>query len=130
MRVCGRMRIRCQQVKRIVQSEEEGDDERLRDFDAIDASEDVDAIWAKDGHGGHVKVVEESEVEELPKVWLEGGRDHDLGDPEIDKVDDQQGDAGECWDEEFVPPPDVEQVVANAEDGDGLEGEDCGEVGC
>lgn len=29
-----------------------------------------------------------------------------------------------------MPPPDIEEVVADAEDGDGLEGEDGGEVGC
>lgn len=53
-----------------------------------------------------------------------------MGYAEIDKVDDEDGDGGEGGDEEFVAPPDVEEVVADAEDDDGLEGEDRGEVGC
>lgn len=52
-----------------------------------------------------------------------------MGYAEIDKVDDEDGDGCEGGDEEFVPPPDVEEVVADAEDDDGLEGEDGGEVG-
>lgn len=56
-------------------------------------------------------------------------RDDDLGDVEVDEVDYEDGDRGECWDEEFVPPPDVEEVVADAEDGYCLEGEEGGNVG-
>jgi len=29
-----------------------------------------------------------------------------------------------------MPPADVEEVVTYAEYGDGLEGEDCGKIGC
>lgn len=46
-----------------------------------------------------------------------------MGYAEIDEVDDEQGDGCEGGDEEFVPPPNVEEVVAYTEDGDGLEGE-------
>jgi hypothetical protein len=40
---------------------------------------------------------------------------------EIDKVDDQDGDAGNGGDEEFMSPADVEEVVANSKDDDRLE---------
>ena len=53
-----------------------------------------------------------------------------MGYPEIDEVDYEEGDGGYAGDEEFVPPADVEEVVADAEDADRLEGEDAGEVGC
>ena len=52
-----------------------------------------------------------------------------MGYAEVDEVDDEDGDGGEGGDEEFVAPPDVEEVVAYAEEDDGLEGEDGGEVG-
>lgn len=52
-----------------------------------------------------------------------------MGYPEIDKIDDENGDGCEGRDEEFVAPADIEEVVAYAEDDDGLEGEDGGEVG-
>ena len=51
-------------VKGVVDDEEDCYDERLRDFDAVYAGEDVDAVGAEDGDGGHVDVVEEAEVEE------------------------------------------------------------------
>lgn len=50
--------------------------------------------------------------------------------PKIDKVDDEDGDAGDGGDEEFMAPSDIEEVVADSEDDDGLEGEDGGEIGC
>lgn len=56
--------------------------------------------------------------------------DDDAGDAKVDKVDDEQGDGGEGGDEEFVAPADVEEVVADAEDGDGLQADDGREVGC
>jgi hypothetical protein len=53
-----------------------------------------------------------------------------LGYTEVDEVNDQNGNAGYAWDEEFVSPADVEEVITNAEEGDGLEREDGGEVRC
>ena len=88
MGVGSRMWVGCQQVKRIIEDEEEGNDERLRDFDAVNPSEDIDAVWAEYGHGCHVDVVEESQLEKFAEVGLEGSRDHDLGYAEIDEVDD------------------------------------------
>ncbi|THV51793.1 hypothetical protein BGAL_0098g00030 [Botrytis galanthina] len=68
--------------------EEEGDDEGLGNFDAIDAGENVDAVGAENGNGSHVDVVERAELEELAEIGLQGDGDDDLGDAEIDKVDD------------------------------------------
>ena len=52
-------------VKRedVVGEEEQGDEDGLGDFDAVDAGEDVDAVGAEDGDGGHVGVVEPAEVD-------------------------------------------------------------------
>ena len=88
MGVCCRMRVRCQQVKRIVENEQESDDERLGHFNSVNACKDVDTVWTEDGHGGHVDVVEDSKLEELAEIGLERGRDHNLGDAEIYEVDD------------------------------------------
>ena len=88
MGICCRMRIRCQQVQRIVQNEQESDDDRLRHFNSVYTSEYVDTVWTEDSHGGHVDVVEDSKLEELAKIGLERGWDHNLGDAEIHEVDD------------------------------------------
>lgn len=102
----------------------------MGDFDAVYAREDVDAVGAEDGDGEHVEVVEEAELEQFAEVGAQGDGDHNVGYAEIDEVDDEEGNAGDAWDEELVAPADVEKVVANAEDGDGLDGENCGEIRC
>ena len=63
-------------------------------------------------------------MEELAEVGLQRQRDDDRRDAKVDKVDDEERDRGEGGDEELVAPADVEEVVADAEDGDGLEGDD------
>ena len=55
----------CREVEEIVEGEEEGDDDALGDFDAVDTSKHVYALGAEHGDAGHVEVVEGSEVEEL-----------------------------------------------------------------
>lgn len=102
----------------------------MRYFDPVYAREDVDAVGAEDGDPRHVDVVQGAQLEELPEVGLQGDWNDDLGDAEIDKVDDEDGDAGDGRDEEFMPPADVKEVIADSEDYYGLEGENCGEVGC
>ena len=78
MRVGRGMRIGHEEVQSIVEDEEEGDHEALGDFDAVDAREDVDAVWAEDGDGGHVDVIEGTEVEEThAEEGLERLREHD-----------------------------------------------------
>jgi len=57
-------RERADEIESVVDDEENCDYERLRDFDAVDPGEDVDAVGTEDGDGGHVDVVEEAEVEE------------------------------------------------------------------
>lgn len=104
----------------------------MRDFDAVDACEDVDAIAGEDGDAGHVGVVEPAKVEHIAVIeeWLEWFGDDDGGDAIVYKVDDEHGDRGQGREEEFVAPADVEEVVADAEDYNSLEGENGGEVGC
>lgn len=60
----------------------------MGNFDAIDAGENIDAVGAENGNGSHVDVVERAELEELAEIGLQGDGDDDLGDAEIDKVDD------------------------------------------
>ena len=126
VRVSRRVGVRREQVEAVVDGEEKGDDDGLGDFDAVDSREDVDAVGAEDGDAGHVDVVQRAEVEELAEVGLELDGDHDGGDAKVDKVDDEQGDRGKGGDEELVAPAYVEEVVADAEEGDGLEGDDGG----
>lgn len=102
----------------------------MGDFDAVDAGEDVDAIGAEDGDGGHVEVVDPTKIDQSTEIGFElDGNDH-VGHAVVNEVDDEHGDGGEGGDEEFVPPTDVEEIVGDAEDDDGLEGEESGEVGC
>ena len=57
MRVGCRVWVCGEQVQAVVEDEEEGDDEGLGDFDAVDASKDVDAVGAEDGYAGHVDII-------------------------------------------------------------------------
>ena len=83
----------------------------MRDFDAVDASEDVDAVGAEDSDGSHVGVVEPAYVNEGTKVGFELDGHGDVGHAVVDEVDHEHGDGGEGRDEEFVTPADVEEVV-------------------
>ena len=123
VRVGGRVGVGGEQVEGVVEGEEGRDDDGLRDLDAVDAREDVDAVGGEDGDAGHVDVVQRAEVEEGPQVGLQLERDDDGGHAKVDAVDDQQGDGGEGGDEELVPPADVEEVVGEAEGGDGVQGD-------
>jgi hypothetical protein len=129
VRVGGRVRVWREEVEAVVEGDEEGDDDALGDLDAVDAGEHVDALRAEHGDAGHVDVVEEAEVEELAEIGLQLDGDDDGRDVEVDKVDDEEGDGGQAGDPPLVPPADVEEVVADAEQGDGLEGDDGAEVG-
>jgi len=124
VRVGGRVRVRGEQVQAVVEHQEERHHHGLGHLDAVDAGQDVYAVGREDGHARHVDVVEGAQVEELAQVGLQRDGDHDRRHAEVDKVDDQQRDGGEGRDEELVPPPDVEEVVAYAQEGDGLEGDD------
>ena len=104
-----------------IEDDQEGDDDGLRYFDAVDSSEDVDAVGCKDGDHGHVDVVEVGEVEERryrgvrKEIGAKWSWDYDGGHPEVDKVDYQEGDCGEGWDQDFMTPAEVEEVVNDAE---------------
>ena len=111
-----------QEVEDVVEGEENGYDEGLGYFNAIDACEDIYAVWAEDCNSGHVHVVEGTQVEEFAEVRLQRDRHDDGSDAKVDEVDDEQRDGGECRDEELVAPTDVEDVVSYSENGDGLEG--------
>jgi len=60
MGVGGRMWIWHNQVKAVVEDKEECNNQRLRYLDAIDSSQNVNAVWAEYCHRGHVNVVEEA----------------------------------------------------------------------
>lgn len=130
MGVGGRVGVRRKEVEAIVEGDEEGHDDALGDFDAVDAGEHVDALGAEHGDAGHVDVVEEAEVEELAEVGLELDGDDDGGDVEVDKVDDEKRDGGQAGNPPFVSPSNVEEVVADAEQCNGLERNDGAKVGC
>lgn len=128
VRIGGRVRVRGQEVQGVVEDEEEGDDERLSHFDAVDTGQHVDRLRAEHGDAGHVDVVQETQVEEFAEVWLERNGDDDRCDTKVDKVDDQDGDGSESRNPPLVTPAKVEEVIADTEEGAGLEGDDSREV--
>jgi hypothetical protein len=65
-----------------------------------------------------------TQVEQLSEVRSKEGRYDDLGNAKVDKVNDKHRDAGKRRNKDLVPPPDVEEIVANAEDYNDLEGYD------
>lgn len=112
MAVCSRMWIRRHQVDGIVYNQQQRYHQTLADFDSVYACQNVDTIRAEDGNGEHVGVVYRSEIEELAEIGTERNRYNDLGDAKVDEVDDEEWDGGDAWDEEFVAPADVEEVVS------------------
>lgn len=91
MRIRRRVQVRRQEVQDVIQRQQRRDHEALRDLDPVDAREDVDAVGAEDGHGGHVDVVQQAEVEEplvVVEVRLQEPREHDGRHAEVDEVDD------------------------------------------
>lgn len=56
--VDGGVGVGCDEVQAVVGDEEQGDDDGLHDFDAVNACKDVDGVGAEDGEGGHVGIVE------------------------------------------------------------------------
>jgi len=46
------------EVEQVVQGDRKGDDERLRDFRAVDPCENIDAVCGKGREEGHIEVVE------------------------------------------------------------------------
>ncbi len=111
------------QGENVICEEEKSDQDGLRDFNAVDAREDVDAVRAENGDGGHVGVVKPADVDECAEIGFELDGYGDVGHVIIDEVDDEHWDGGKGGDEEFVAPADVEEVVADTEDYDGLERE-------
>ena len=54
------MRVGGEEVETVVEGQEDGDNEALGDFDAVNASKHVDALGAEHGDTGHVEVVEDA----------------------------------------------------------------------
>ena len=102
------------QRQSIVHEEKDSNNERLRNLNAIDTGEDVDAVGAKNGHSGHVSVVDPAQVDQGTEIMLKLERHHDIGDSIVDKVDDEHGDGGNGRDEELVSPTDVEEIISDA----------------
>ena len=128
VRVRGRVRIRGEEVEAVVEGQEAGDDDALRNLDAVDAGKHVDALRAEHGDAGHVDVVKGAQVKQLPQPGLELGGDDDGGDIKVDEVDDEERDGGETGNPPLVAPANVEEVIANSEQGNSLEGDDGAEV--
>ena len=66
----------------------------MRNLDAVDSSEDVDAIAGKDGDGGHIGVIKPTKIEHVAEVGLKLFGDDDGGDAVVYEVDYQHGDGG------------------------------------
>lgn len=119
------MRVGRDQVQGIVEDQEQRNHDRLEHFNSVDASQDVDAVGTEDAEGGHVSVVEEPEIEKLATdIGLQNRGENDGSDTKVDEIDDEKRDRGECGNEELVSPSNIEEIVADAEDGDGLQGND------
>lgn len=65
MRIGSRVRVGGDEVEDVVKDEQGSHDNALRNLNAVDPSQDIDTIRAKDAQGGHVDVVECAEVDKL-----------------------------------------------------------------
>ena len=95
------------QRKNVVDQEQDRNDERLRNFDAVDTSQYVDAVRTENGNCCHVRIIQPSEVDQVSKIRLKLHRNDHVCDPVIHEVDDEYGDDGESRNEEFVAPSNV-----------------------
>lgn len=73
-------------------------------------------------------LVVRTEIEEIAEIGSERCRNDHLRDSEIHKVDYEHRDGCESWNEDLVPPADVEEVVAYTEQRYRLERQDCGQI--
>ncbi len=53
------------EIEKVIQEDENRDDEGLEDFDAIYSGKDVNAVGAEDGEGSHVDVVDPGYAQSL-----------------------------------------------------------------
>ncbi len=104
----------CVKWEDIVDEQEKTDNQRLGDLDPVDTSEDINTIGAENGNGGHVSIVEPSEINHLSQIALQLDGDNNIGDTKIDKVDYQHRDCGEGWYEKFMTPANIKEVIADA----------------
>jgi hypothetical protein len=69
-----------------------------------------------------------TEIEQLSKIPSQWYRDHHLSDTKVHEINNEHRDSGDSRDEHLVAPSDVEQVVANAQQDNGLQRKDSGQV--
>ena len=106
----------------------------MRYFDSVDSCQDVDAVGCENGDYGHVHVVEIGEIEKRggicgrEEVGTKRFGDNHGGDAEVHEVDDEEGDGGKGWYEDFVTPSKVEEVVDDAKKRNRLKGEDARKI--
>ena len=124
VRISRRMRVRREEVQTIVEGEEEGDDDALRNLDTVDASKHVDALGAEHGNTGHVNVVKCAKVEELAQIRLELKRQNNGCDVKVDKVDNQKGDRGNTRNPPLVSPANVKEIITDTQEGNCLKRDD------
>ncbi|KAI6748634.1 hypothetical protein HG530_015407 [Fusarium avenaceum] len=92
--------------------EEECDDDALRDLNAVDAREHIDALGTEHGNAGHVYIVESAQVEELAEIRLQLERQDNGRNVKVDKVNNEKRDRGETGNPPFVSPTNVKEQTA------------------
>ena len=86
----------------------------MSNFNAVDACEDIDAVWRENGKCCHVEVVEVGKVDQSGTIWHECNQkvryDH-VSDAVGQGVDDQQRQSPNGGEKELVPPSEIKDVV-------------------
>jgi hypothetical protein len=118
------VRVWRKEVQTIVEDEEKSDDDALRDFNAVYASQHVDALRAEHSNARHVNIVEKPEINELAEIRLKLKRQDDRSDVEVYKVNDKKRDGSQAGNPPLVSPANIEEIITNTEKCNCLKGDD------
>ena len=100
----------------IVHQDESSNDDRLSDFESVEASVDIDSVGAEDCQHAHVDEVGESQINGAVAQKVP----HNLGkhDPGAAFVRDEDWDGGDRRHDKLVPPSEVDDIIDEAEQDD------------
>lgn len=105
----------------VVNHDEETYYERLTNFKAINSCINVDSIGAENSNIAHVKVVKWAQVDEIAKNWSKHLWNYNRCES---VVRDEQWERCHGWNDDFVSPFEVDNVVNEAEEHDHADCED------
>lgn len=84
-------------------------------FNAVYASQDIDGIGTEYSNAGHIDVVKRTQVEQFAEIWSKGKWYDNAGYAKVYEVDNKDGYSSKGRNKELMPPSNIKEVIADAE---------------